>query len=360
MIAPETRVELKHIQSELKKPLPAPQHEIRDLPGGGRKWVYLRWQTIRERLDEVCPEWVIDYSEIQYLGNDAICRCGITILGIRKEALASVPISILSSGGKEMSRGSAADRLAAEALKNSAEVWGVGRYLDDQEFTIRYLWERMAELSGEVQGEIRRLSEQYKIDKGARSTQPKSKNETGFINAISGVESSSLITEGQRKRLLSVAKNELKLDDEQVKDAQKHFGFEKTELISQDKYELLINYLRTKVAKPLAVNQDLYPANNDIIRQVRGYTKHDPTWILSQCKHYGYDRPGAMPPEYLEKLVADMCVDWSLTSGVMSDRSAAYTSIQGAIAFASGAGQPLVDAVLKWLARHQSNTPVVS
>ncbi|MBR8838147.1 MAG: hypothetical protein DSM106950_30135 [Stigonema ocellatum SAG 48.90 = DSM 106950] len=40
--------------------------------------------TIRDRLDEVCPDWIIDYSEIQYLGNDAICRCGITILGVRK------------------------------------------------------------------------------------------------------------------------------------------------------------------------------------------------------------------------------------------------------------------------------------
>ncbi|MBN3951903.1 MAG: hypothetical protein HWQ38_37755 [Nostoc sp. NMS7] len=138
MITPEIRDELRQIQAELKKPFPATLHELRELPGGGKKWVFLKWQTIRERLDEVAPEWISDYSEIQYLGNDAICRCGITILGVRKEALASVPISVLSSGGKEMSRGSAADRLAAEAIKNAAEAWGVGRYLDDQPFTIRH------------------------------------------------------------------------------------------------------------------------------------------------------------------------------------------------------------------------------
>ena len=63
-----------------------------------------------------------------------------------------------------------------------------------------------------------------------------------------------------------------------------------------------------------------------------------------------------MSPEYLEKLVADMCVDWSLTTGVMSDRTAAYTSIQEAISFANGAGQPLADATVKWLERHSSVT----
>ncbi len=327
------------------------------MPGGQRKWVYLRWQTIRERLDEVCPDWIIDYSEIQYLGNDAICRCGITILGVRKEAIASVPISILSSGGLEMSRGSAADRLAAEALKNSAEVWGVGRYLDDREFTIRYLWERMAELDNEAQGEIRRLSEQYKIDK-KYAPQPKSKNETGFIHALSGTSSIAFITQAQAKRLWAIAKTELKLSDEQVKGAIKYFGFEKTESISQDKYESLINYLRTVARSAVAAAQDLYPANNDIVRQVRSRTLHDPNWILTQCKHYGYERPGAMPPEYLEKLVADMCVDWALSGGVMSDRAQAYTSIQGAISFANGAGQPLVEVAVKWLDRHQSSMPV--
>jgi hypothetical protein len=163
MITESIREELRRIHIELKKPFPANLHEFRELPGG-KKWVFLRWQTIRDRLDEVAPEWISDYSEVQYLNNDAICRCGITILGIRKEAIASVPISITSSSGKEMSRGSAADRLAAEALKNTSETWGIGRYLDDQVFTIRYLWERMHELDDAACGEVRRLSEQYKLN----------------------------------------------------------------------------------------------------------------------------------------------------------------------------------------------------
>ena len=139
MLIEDVRTELQRIQVELKKVFPANQHEIRDLPGNAGRWIYVKWQTIRERLDAVCPDWSNDHTEIQYLGNDAICRSAITIMGVRKEAIACVPISLTSGKGNEMTRGSAADRLAAESLKNAAEAWGVGRYLDDQPFVIRYL-----------------------------------------------------------------------------------------------------------------------------------------------------------------------------------------------------------------------------
>lgn len=164
MLTLEQREELKKIQFELRQPFPAGVHELRDLPGGARKWVFLRWQTIRERLDDVYPDWLIDYSEIQYLNNDAVCRCGITIMGIRKEALASVPISVLSSGGKEMTRGSAADRLAAEGMKNASELWGVGRYLDNQPFTIELMWHGMGAFPDAIKGEIRKLAKEYRLD----------------------------------------------------------------------------------------------------------------------------------------------------------------------------------------------------
>ncbi|MBW4675909.1 MAG: RAD52 family DNA repair protein [Desmonostoc geniculatum HA4340-LM1] len=173
VITPEIRDELRQIQSELKKLFPANLHEVRELPGSSKKWVFLRWQTIRERLDEVAPDWMSDYSEIQYMGNDAICRCGITILGVRKEAIASVPISMQSKAGNEMTRGSAADRLAAEGLKNAAECWGVGRYLDDQPSVIRYLWEHKHQLSDQMEGEVRRLCEQYKTHAMTHVSKPK-------------------------------------------------------------------------------------------------------------------------------------------------------------------------------------------
>ncbi|MDZ7996069.1 MAG: hypothetical protein RM022_013055 [Nostoc sp. EfeVER01] len=111
---PEIREELRRLLVEFKKPFPAHVHLFREIPGSNKKWVYLPWQAVRERLEEVYPEWTSDYSEIQYLTNEAICRCAITILGIRKEAIACVSISVISSNGKEMTRGNPPDRLAAD------------------------------------------------------------------------------------------------------------------------------------------------------------------------------------------------------------------------------------------------------
>jgi len=351
MITSEIREELKRIQAELKKPFRANQHRVRDLPGSNFKWVFLPHQVIRERLDEVIPDWIVDYSDLQYIGNDCICRCGITILGVRKEAIASVPVSLVSSKGNEMTRGSAPDRLMAEATKNAAEQWGTGRYLDDQEFTIRYLWEHLGELDEQMQGEVRRLSEQYKIQVGGRQPQVKPKNETGLIYAVAGTSAESLITEGQRKRLWAIAKNELKLSDEQIKGALKHFGFERAESITRDQYESLIEYLKHCVKAP--TQPDLYPANNDIVKRIRGLTKHEPRWILAQCKHYGCDRPGMMPPAELEKLIMDMCADWAVGTKVIGDHEKAHTSIQGALAFAAASGRPILGAAIEWLNRHQ-------
>jgi hypothetical protein len=266
MITTEIREELRRIQLELRKPFPANKHEVRDLPGGGRKWVFLPWQIVRERLDEVCPEWIIDYSEIQYLGNDAICRAGITILGIRKEAIASVPISLTSSSGKEMTRGSAADRLAAEATKNAAEQWCVGRYLDDQEFTIRYLWEHRHELDDQMMGEVRRLAEQYKVDKGIRTPQPRTEKEGSLLHDIAGTSTVLTITEGQRKRLWAVGKNEYKLSDAQIKSAYKHFGFDKPEAIAANKYDDVMSYMKALSQQQPQSPPPVNPSNNAIIK----------------------------------------------------------------------------------------------
>lgn len=249
-MTPNIREQLKLIQSELREPLAANKHKVRDLPGTSKKWVYLPHQTIRERLDEVCPEWVIDYSEIQYFGNDAICRAAITILGVRKEAIASVPLSILSSNNKEMTRGSAADRLAAEAIRNSSEQWGIGRYLDDQEFTIRYLWQHRHELSQEMQEEVQRLTTQYKIQQGFIKEPVRQKTEGSILHSMSGTNPGILISEKQCKRLWAIAKNELKLDDTTIKAVQQRYGFNKTEDITVDQYESVIEFLRSVQSQP--------------------------------------------------------------------------------------------------------------
>jgi hypothetical protein len=131
------------IINRLKEPFPPELHVERDLPGGG-KWFYVTWQRIRERLDDVCPEWRIEYGTPFYLDKYCVVSCKLTIAGISREALGNAEIELLSKTGKDMSRGTAIERALADAFKNAAEAFGVCRYLDEQskdkrEFTIRYL-----------------------------------------------------------------------------------------------------------------------------------------------------------------------------------------------------------------------------
>lgn len=131
------------IIERLKQPFPPDLHAERDLPGGG-KWFYVSWQHVRERLDEVCPDWRVEYGTPFYLDKYCVVSCKLTIAGISREALGNAEIELLSSKGKDMSRGTAIERAIADAFKNTAEAFGVCRYLDEQskdkrEFTMRYL-----------------------------------------------------------------------------------------------------------------------------------------------------------------------------------------------------------------------------
>ncbi|AFY74760.1 hypothetical protein Syn7502_02823 [Synechococcus sp. PCC 7502] len=129
---------ITEITEKLKQPFPAADHEIRELPGG-KQWVYIRWQKIRSRLHQACPDWQVSYSDPNYLDEYCYVRCKLTIAGISREAVGNAKIQQLSSKGNDMSRGTPIERAIADAFKNAAESFGVGAYLDDQEFVIRHL-----------------------------------------------------------------------------------------------------------------------------------------------------------------------------------------------------------------------------
>jgi hypothetical protein len=153
----EAREELKRIQSELRKPFTPEVHGIRELPGRGY-WAFVSHHQYRERLDEVCPEWESSYTHIEQITSDVICKCTITILGISKQAIGSVPLVAAEKNGRDVSRGSAADRLAAEAFKNACEAWGVGRYLDDQASVAHYLNSNAMKLDNETRNKLKSLA----------------------------------------------------------------------------------------------------------------------------------------------------------------------------------------------------------
>lgn len=122
---------ITEVMHQLKNWFAPEDHQLRDLPGGG-KWYFVPWQRIRERLDEAYPDWQIDYTEPSYVGDYCVIACTITIMGRSRKGVGNAPIQLISSTGKDMSRGTPIERATADAFKNAAEAWGVARYLDEQ------------------------------------------------------------------------------------------------------------------------------------------------------------------------------------------------------------------------------------
>ncbi len=138
-------METSSVLAELKKPFPATDHKERKLPGGSR-WVFLPWQMIRDRLEEVLPlDWKVEFSDPVVAGDYTVIRCRLTILlsqngGITREGVGNdKAYPELNENGKAKIIGTPIERATADAFKNAAEQFGVGAYLDDQKFVAKHL-----------------------------------------------------------------------------------------------------------------------------------------------------------------------------------------------------------------------------
>ena len=267
----ETREELKRIQSDLRKPFTPEVHSIRELPGRGY-WAFVPHHEYRERLDEVCPEWESSYTDIEQIASDVICKCTIKMLGISKQAIGSVPLVAAEKNGKDVSRGSAADRVAAEAFKNACEAWGVGRYLDDQGAVARYLNSNATKLDYETRNKLRPLAD-YLRSKGelppvnSNTVVPKLDNSV----PVKPASSQKVISEAQIKRLFAIARS---LDKDVVKSIVKSIaGVESSADIPVSKYDALIDRIQKEVAARIVESPptiDLLPkpqADAQMLRQ---------------------------------------------------------------------------------------------
>ena len=201
------REEVKRIQAELRKPFAPEMHGIRELPGRGY-WAFVPHHQYRERLDEVYPEWEASYTHVEQITSDVICKCTITILGISKQAIGSVPLVAAEKDGRDVSRGSAADRLAAEAFKNACEAWGVGRYLDRQGEVAHYLNINATELDNKTRSKLKVFGN-YLREKGelppVSSTVSMPKLDDNSPSTIPPAKT-GVISEAQVERLWAIAK----------------------------------------------------------------------------------------------------------------------------------------------------------
>jgi len=165
----QLRNELREIQRELRQPLPPEAHLIREIKGGDL-YIYLNWEAVRDCLDEFVPDYELTLQQpvIDYQANLCIGVGRLTICGVSKEALGSVPISEKSSKGNEMLRGNCVDRCHAEVFKNCAEAWGIGRYIGDQLFCLQYLKANLSALPQEYRNKLNVITSQLqqKLRKG--------------------------------------------------------------------------------------------------------------------------------------------------------------------------------------------------
>lgn len=224
-------MELTEVLARLREPFSVSQHQERELPGGGR-WLYVSWQSIRDRLNEVCPDWRVEYGTPFYLDKYCLVNCKLTICGITREAWGNAEIELLSKTGKPMARGNGVERAIADAFKNAAESFGVAAYLDEQsadrrEFTIRYLHKhgdsrafKAAKENGWIEGNLPTASEkvQMREQEKAQRRAP-----------------ASVISDGQVKRLWAIAKKS-KFTDEGLHRLIAKYNFASVKDITADKY----------------------------------------------------------------------------------------------------------------------------
>lgn len=130
----------KETFEQLKQPFPASDHQDRVLPGGG-KWFFIPWQLIRKRLNDVSPEWEVSYSDPVVTAEYVVIRCQLTIDGLTREGVGND-----KAYPEKNTYGTPIERAIADAFKNAAEQFGVGAYLDNQDFVIRHMQGRRQSL----------------------------------------------------------------------------------------------------------------------------------------------------------------------------------------------------------------------
>lgn len=245
-MTPQEREELRKIQKELRQPLAPAAHKIRELPGTSDLYIYLPWQAVRDRLEEVVPDYNLDFDDPVYdhTINLVSIKATIEILGIKKSAIAATRISIISKKGNNAEIGHCIDRLHAEAIKNAGEAWCIGRYLDDQVSVYKMLWDNQSKLDPEIRGKLNQMKGQF------------------------------------------------------YKQLREYTTPQKTSVPAK------VAPITTRTAEAL------YPQHNALIKQVRSLTGHPPAEIIYRCKALGVESPSQASPDKIQQLAIGLALDW--------------------------------------------------
>lgn len=133
-------MQLEDILDKLQAPFLPEEHKERKIPGGGR-WLFVPWQTIRERLNKVAGvHWEVRYDQPVVVADYLSVKCRLIICGVVREGIGNdKAFPELNESGKAKTFGAPIENATADAFKNAAEQFGIAAYLDDQKKTIALL-----------------------------------------------------------------------------------------------------------------------------------------------------------------------------------------------------------------------------
>lgn len=297
-MTPEERQQIKLIQQELRQPLAPSAHKIRALPGTTDLYIYLPWQSVRDRLEEVVPDYCLDFDNPVYdhTVNLVSIKATIEILGIKKSAIAGVKISIISQKGNNAEIGHCIDRLHAEAIKNAGEAWCVGRYLDDQIGVYKMLWESQSELDPDMRGKLSQMKSQF------------AKKLQNYVTP-------------------------------QKSDASPHKPATSKNSV--------VPHAKAPTKKPESKPSALYPQHQALINQVRNLTGHSVEQVHQWCQGQGYSSPGDLPSEIVRQLADDLVLGWAESK--FASPAQAEKAYNGKITTLTASGMSLGNAIASWM-----------
>jgi len=236
-------MELLDILPKLHDWFAVEDHRERTIKGGGR-WYYISHQTIRDRLNEVCPgQWSTDYDGPHMIDGEPIYHCRLTICGVTRTGIGD-------KSNEPSPYGTAAQRAFRKAFTDAAEQFGIGAYLDEQtsEKTKRSFIKYMQSQSSQSpsHGKVTTENpERQRVESGEspppRSPRSIDSSHQSFrpVQADPEAEINEVITDAQRKRLYAIATQEGKYSDYGFRRLVEIRGFTSSRAITQAVYEEL-------------------------------------------------------------------------------------------------------------------------
>lgn len=335
-----------------------------DKQGKETYYCYIKWQFIRKRLDDVAGVggWIIERTGMFIDESGNPCVIGrMNILGVVKESMGI-------GKAHQAWKGTKIENAIADLLKNCAEEFGIGRYLDDQPGTIQYLWENA---ENEVERSMaRKLAVQYKLQlqakvsennaiaAGQQASKPEAKPKEN-VNIFPDVEDDEpVITDGQKRRLYAIAMKAFNSSKEEYNRFLKARGYKRDRDVLVKDYDALIQALEGMgknevVAAPTrkveAQQQQIYPQHAALFAyflDLFGVDKEAmPGWLESL---FGKPDIGSLGLEQFRKAVREIAIAWAMSNECFVSRVAAEGSYDSVTAADAALGFGMKECIERW------------